>query len=117
MHPLTKSIQRELDDFFQRLTHSDFQIRTVTKGALSQARSKLQPEVFKALDEVVRDSFYEDVGYYTWDKYRIRVVDGSTLVLPQHESIHREFGTHKFGPNADSPRSLARISLLYDPLN
>jgi len=117
MHPLSKSIQRELDDFFQRLNKSDFQIRTVTKGALTQARAKLQPEAFQALDKVVRNGFYRDASHYTWDKYRVRVVDGSTIVLPQHESIVKEFGIHNFGPNADSPRSLARISLLYDPLN
>jgi len=117
MHPLSKSIQRELDDFFQRLTKSDFQIRTVTKGALTQARAKLNPDAFKALDKVTRESFYKEEAHYTWDKYRIRVVDGSTVVLPQHDSIRQEFGIHNFGPNADSPRSLARISLLYDPLN
>mgnify|MGYP000864526305 FL=1 len=117
MHPLSKSIQRELDDFFQRLSGSEFQIRTVTKGALTQARAKLQPEAFKALDKVTQEAFYREAGLYSWDKYQIRVVDGSTLVLPQHESIEREFGVHKFGPNADSPRSLARISLLFDPLN
>ena len=84
MHPLSKSIQRELDDFFQRLNKSDFQIRTVTKGALTQARAKLQPEAFQALDKVVRNGFYKDASHYTWDKYRVRVVDGSTIVLPQH---------------------------------
>ena len=117
MRPLSKSIQRELDDFFQRLNKSDFQIRTVTKGALTQARAKLNPDAFRALDKIVRESFYKEESHYSWDKYHIRVVDGSTIVLPQHESIVKEFGTHNFGPNADSPRSLARISLLYDPLN
>ena len=117
MHPLSKSIQRELDDFFQRLNKSEFQIRTITKGALTQARAKLHFNAFRALDKVAREGFYKEADYYTWDKYHIRVVDGSTIVLPQHESIVKEFGVHKFGPNADSPRSLARISLLYDPLN
>lgn len=117
MHPLSKSIQRELDDFFQRLNKSEFQIRTITKGALTQGRAKLDPDAFRALDKVARDGFYKEAPYYTWDRYHIRVVDGSTVVLPQHESIRQEFGTHNFGPNADSPRSIARISLLYDPLN
>lgn len=117
MHPMNKSIQRELDDFFQRLSKSEFQIRTVTKGALTQARAKLHPDAFKALDKVARDGFYKEAPYYKWDKYRILAVDGSTAVLPQHESIRQEFGVHQFGPNADSPRSLARMSMLYDPLN
>jgi hypothetical protein len=39
------------------------------------------------------------------------------LVLPNHPSVVEEFGIHQFGPKADSPRSLAMASLLYDPLN
>jgi hypothetical protein len=44
-------------------------------------------------------------------------VDGSTAVLPQHKSISEEFGLTNFGPYADSPRSVARTSILYDVLN
>ncbi len=84
---------------------------------MTQARAKLLPDAFRALDKVVQEGFYKEAPIYTWDKYHVRVIDGSTMVLPQHESIVKEFGVHKFGPNADSPRSLARISLLYDPLN
>jgi hypothetical protein len=39
------------------------------------------------------------------------------LVLPNHPTIIEDFGQHNFGPKADSPRSLALCSLLYDPLN
>lgn len=117
MHTFSKSIQRELDDFFQRLNQEDFSIRAVTKGALTQARAKLKPEAFVMLDEVTRRNFYDSAAIYKWDRYNVRVIDGSTMVLPSHPSIKEEFGEHKFGPNADSARSIARISLLYDPLN
>jgi hypothetical protein len=36
---------------------------------------------------------------------------------PNHPSVAEEFGVHQFGPKADSSRSLAIASLLYDPLN
>lgn len=42
---------------------------------------------------------------------------GVHSVLPKHESVEKEFGSVKFGPYADSPRSLATLSLLYDVLN
>jgi hypothetical protein len=48
---------------------------------------------------------------------RLLAVDGTRLVLPNHPTVAQEFGVHKFGPKADSPRSLAMGSLLYDPLN
>lgn len=44
-------------------------------------------------------------------------IDGSRIVLPNHPTVKEEFGTHNFGPNADSERSLALISLFYDVLN
>jgi hypothetical protein len=111
------SIQRELDGFFKALSKSDFKIREVTKGAFTQARAKLNPWAFKRLNEVAVNSFYEGAEYYTWYGMRTLGVDGSRLVLPNHPSVIDEFGQHNFGPKADSPRSLAMASMLYDVLN
>ena len=111
------SIQRELDGFFKALSKSDFKIREVTKGAFTQARAKLNPWAFKRLNEVAVNSFYQGAEYYTWYGMRTLAVDGTRLVLPNHPSVVQEFGQHHFGPKADSPRSLAMGSMLYDVLN
>lgn len=37
--------------------------------------------------------------------------------MPKHKTITEEFGVTNFGPYADSPRSVARTSVLYDVLN
>lgn len=111
------SIQRELDRFYKEVTQSDFNIRAVTKGAFTQARAKLNPWAFKRLNEVAVNSFYNEAEYYVWHNMRLLAVDGTRLVLPNHATVAEEFGVHKFGPKADSPRSLAMGSLLYDVLN
>jgi hypothetical protein len=111
------SIQRELDSFFKALSKSDFKIREVTKGALSQARAKLNPWAFIRLNEVAVNTFYDRAEYYQWYGMRMLAVDGSRLVLPNHPSVIEEFGQHEFGPKADSKRSLAMVSMLYDVLN
>jgi hypothetical protein len=111
------SIQRELDSFFKAVSNSDFKIREVTKGAFTQARAKLNPWAFERLNEVASETFYEEAEYYVWHGMRTLAVDGTRLVLPNHPSIIEEFGQHQFGPNADSPRSLAMGSMLYDVLN
>lgn len=49
--------------------------------------------------------------------HRLLSCDGSRLVLPNHPTVVEEFGQHKFGPKADSLRSLALCSTLYDALN
>jgi len=111
------SIQRELDRFYKDVTQSDFNIRKVTKGAFTQARAKLNPWAFTRLNEVAINTFYDEAEYHVWHQMRLLAVDGTRMVLPNHPSVAEEFGVHKFGPKADSTRSLAMGSLLYDPLN
>ncbi len=114
---LNRSIQRELDSFFQKITSSEYSIREATKGAFSQARKKFNAWAFEHLNEVAINTFYETAEYYVWKGMRLLAVDGTRLMLPNHPSIKQEFGEASFGPKADSPRSLALGSMLYDVLN
>jgi hypothetical protein len=116
-HGVKGSLQRELDSFYKEVTGSDFNIRHVTKGAFSQARMKLKPEAFVELNTSVVNTFYQEAPWLAWCGLRLLAVDGSRLVLPHHPSIIEEFGQHFMGPFADSPKSLALCSMLYDPLN
>jgi hypothetical protein len=106
-----------LDDFYKALKRSDYKIREITKGALSQSRAKLNEWAFIRLNEVAVNTFYDHAEYYVWHGMRTLAVDGTRLLLPNHPSIKEEFGQHSFGPNADSPRSMALASMLYDVLN
>ena len=54
---ISKSLQRELNSFYQQLQRSDFSIQYVTKSAFSQSRSKLKPEAFLELNQVGLKSF------------------------------------------------------------
>jgi len=110
-------VQRELDIFSKEVLGGEFNIRTVTKGAFSQARAKLNPEAFKILNREVVEAFYEGAPYQVWHNKRLLAIDGSRLMLPKHETVREEFGEHSFGPGADSARSMAMVSLLYDPVN
>ena len=106
-----------MDLFFKALSKSDFKIREATKGALTQARAKLKPYAFIRLNEVAVSTFYENAQTHRWHGMHVKAVDGTRLALPNHPSIIKEFGLQKFGPKADSERSLAMASLLYDVLN
>lgn len=111
------SIQRELDSLFKVLYREDFNIRSVSKGAFTQARAKLNPEAFQRLNDVAVKTFYSEADCYVWNGMRVLAVDGTRLVLPNHPSVVEEYGLHQFGPKADSPRSLAMGSMLYDVFN
>lgn len=114
---LRASYQREIDRFCKQLMGGEFNVRQFTKGALTQARAKLNPWAFKRLTQIAVDIFYEEAEYYTWKDLRVLAVDGSRLRLPNSPDIVAEFGEHGFGPNADSLASLATCSILFDVLN
>jgi len=111
------SIQRDLDRFYKVLSDDSFNIREVTKGALTQARSKLNPWGFQRLNEIAVTTFYDRAEYYGWNGHRVLAIDGTRLILPRHETTIEEFGEHGFGPKADSKRCMAMGSMLYDVLN
>jgi hypothetical protein len=114
----TKSaLQRDLDRFYKSINDSDFNIRAVTKGGFSSARKKLNPWAFQRLNEVAVNAFYSKADYYVWGGHRALAVDGSRFLLPNHKTVQEEFGEHFFGPKADSKRSLAIGSMLYDVFN
>lgn len=114
---LNRSIQRELDSFFKKIDSSEYTIREATKGAFSQARSKLNEWGFIRLNEIAVNTFYDSAEYYTWNNFRLIGVDGTRIMLPNHPTIKEEFGECSFGPNADSKRSMAIGSMAYDVLN
>jgi len=111
------SLQRELDSFSKTVLSTDYNIRKVTKGAFSQARSKLKPEAFKEINDVACASFYAGAPYRRWHGHRLLCVDGSRLHLPNHQTVREEFGEYMVGRNGDTPVSMAIVSFLYDPLN
>lgn len=77
----------------------------------------MNPWAFQRLNDVAADAFYKEAEYYVWHGMRTLAVDGTRLILPNHQSVIKEFGQQQFGPKADSPRSLAMGSMLYDVLN
>ena len=70
------SLQRELDSFYKEINGTDFNIRKITKGALTQARSKLNPAAFIELNDNVNNTFYSGAPYHVWKDMRILAADG-----------------------------------------
>jgi len=68
---LNRAIQRELDSFFTKIGSSSYTIREATKGAFSQARSKLNEWGFIRLNEIAVDTFYDKSAYYVWNNHRL----------------------------------------------
>lgn len=106
------SLQFELDEYF-----SD-QVKSYTKSAFSQHRSKLKSEVFEDLNQNILSEFYQcydDIK--TWKGFRLVGIDGSTMQLPTSKELIEDFGI--FGTRTENNRQvvLARLSQSYDVLN
>jgi len=106
-----QSYQVCLDEFLTGLS------KIPTKGSLSTARSQLCYKVFKRLNLLINNIFYTKSSYHKWKGMRILAVDGSTLKLPNHNSLNNKFSKHYFGAKANVGHWMSRISYLYDVLN
>lgn len=114
MNMLTKTLQVELDRFFNILKGPTRAV-TVSKQAFSQARQKLSEQTFIRLDTCLLDEFYTENTYSTWHGYRLIGIDGSTVQLPDSEAIRQEFGCASNQYGIVMP--MGRISAAYDVEN
>lgn len=110
-------MQRELDSFYKEISKEEFNIRELTKGGFSQARSKLNPSAFVEMNQNLNQTFYNEAPYLLWQGFRLIAGDGSTLNLPRNKSTIEDFGERGYGPNADFQKCIANVSILYDVLN
>lgn len=106
---MRKSLQVELNNFGKFMF-----LPIISKQAFSAARKKLLPTAFIELNKTLIREFYCDNEFKKFLGHRLIVVDGSTLQLPEGDSIKEKYGVCS---NQKEGMSMARISQAYDPLN
>jgi len=108
-------LQTELDRFFKVRFALSPSFATVTKSAFSQARKKVDAQVFKDLNQAVLS--YSQVSALrprSWKGKRVVAIDGSLLNLPYSDEIRSYFGGAK---NQFEEIVSARCSFAYDICN
>jgi hypothetical protein len=83
-------LQTRLDELFSALQGGT--VRTVTKGAVSQARQKLKASVFEALTDRLLRSLATLMPEPRWRGLRLVATDSTTLRLPPWLENQAEFG-------------------------
>lgn len=106
LNSVKKTLQMELTNFMLLFT----QHKNITKSAYSQSRMNLNAEAFINLNDLLINEFYTDNSIKLWKDFRLICIDSSTLELPKSDEILSFFGHDKGVP-------MARISVMYDPLN
>lgn len=100
---------------FRALQGEKVAIRQVTKSAFSQARKKLKPEAFIALNQTQNEYFYRGFEPEYWHGLRLLAIDGSLIDVPNNEPNQEHFGY--WGSRHNTKRAKGRASQLFDVLN
>ncbi|MBI3250071.1 MAG: IS4 family transposase [Deltaproteobacteria bacterium] len=111
------SMQNALNKCFRVLGHV---WRVVTASAYSQARQKVQPEVFGHLNQVACAEYYTRYGadqeVALWHGQRVLGVDGSYLNLPDTAETRQRFSVQT-NQHSGGEQVQALASVLYDLRN
>jgi hypothetical protein len=111
------SLQTAVNKFFSALGEVG---RAVSASAYSQARQKVQPEVFVHLNEVACEEYYTRYGaegeVELWHGQRLVGVDGSYFNLPDTEETRQLFSVQT-NQYAGGEQVQALASVLYDLRN
>lgn len=90
---------------------------SVTKQAFSKARKNISPLLFQDLNTYLVHNVYQDFSLKRWNnKYFLFSIDGTTLELPNTQSLREEFG-HTKSQVGSKENARASATCIYDSLN
>lgn len=91
---------------------------SVSKQAVSKARSGILPSLFQELFNLSVDIFYKNVSRRkTWHGLHVFAIDGSKLQLPNSKSNFDEFVEMFSAHNPERKFTMALASMVYDVLD
>lgn len=91
---------------------------SVSKQAVSKARSGILPSLFQELFNLSVDIFYKNIGKRkTWHGYHVFAIDGSKLQLPNSKSNFDEFSEMFSAHHHEKKFTMALSSMVYDVLD
>lgn len=92
-------------------------MKDISKSALCQQRKKVDPEVFKELNnDYIKNSYDNPKDYKTLKGYIVMAIDGMKIEVPDVEELREEYGTSQ-GKEGKRTSARALTSCLYDVVN
>lgn len=107
------TLNMELENFFDK--KNDFE-NTISKQDFSKQRQKLNPELFKVMNQQYVTYFYDEANYKTFHGNILLAIDGSVMEIPDTDNIREYYGgiTDK---NDNVIVARTQTSGIYDCLN
>lgn len=110
-------MQSELNEFMEHCAPDERSIQTMDASTVFKARLKLAPLAYVEMNLKCLELFRTQGPMKRWNGFQLIDVDGSTLRLPNTGDILDSFSPHTNAQGDPVGPPLARLSLLYDPLN
>lgn len=100
-----KTNQMEIHNFFKRIKKPEI---SVTKAALTEQRKKLNPELFKYMNQMLANAIYreEEIKRIEGTELIAVGIDGSVVEIPNKEKLKEELGYAEGGKKG---RTVARM--------
>ena len=110
------SMSQNLASIIEDLSSTNFP--SVSKQAISKARQKISPNLFKELFNLSVDIFYKNLqNRKTWHGYHIFAIDGSKIEVPNCKSNFEFFGEMFTVHDKNRKFSSGLASIVYDVLD
>ncbi|UYZ38096.1 transposase [Clostridium beijerinckii] len=107
-----KSLKDEINSFFKKTSNHD---NNISKGALLEARNKINPKVFIELNKAINEVIYKTSNPKNiWRKYRVLAIDESFIEIPNIELLREEYEQDK-GPNNTAIE--AKVCCIFNVVN
>ena len=102
------SLKMEMNNF----TESIGRMENVSKSALCQQRKKINPIVFKDLNEgYIRNSYDNEKDYNTYKGYVVTAIDGMKIEVPDVEELKKRIWRSK---RKNRPKNISKsINIMY----
>ncbi len=108
-------MQSELNEFLE--SHDSDSIEKIDDSTVFKARLNLAPSAFVDINRQSVDFFKKHAETKQWNGFDLIDVDGTTLRLPANEDVAALFPPQPDAQGNPTGPPLARLNLLYDPLN
>lgn len=106
-----QTLSLEIDEFTSKM-----KIERITKQAYSKQRKKLNPEIFKYLNDKYIRKIYDEIEVKRYKGYIVLSGDGTTIELPNSKELKEEYGLSE-GQKGSVGRVRAKAVGIYDSLN
>ena len=113
--PRNSSMQSELNEFLNAPDQAPME--EIGDTAVFKARLKLAPSAFVDINTKSVEFFMKEGEVKRWNGYQLIDADGTTLRLPDTDDVNLFFHPNVDAQGDDVGPPLARMNLLYDPLN